>query len=134
MGKIFVVIFSMFLCSCSGVEMRKKLFRHSVLVELEFAKSYAGVFEGELAVIEKSNYESLDEKVIIVGKFLDEINHSFGQSTLKRYIINVNGIEVGKEYISYIKLFDKEGDKKGIYYSNLLKFDKEHREIRFFIE
>lgn len=134
MYKILVVIFSLFFVSCSEMEMRKKLFKNSVLIEIEFAESYASISQGELAVIDKCCYDDLEEKKVIISKFMDNINHEQGKSTLKRYIINVDGLEMGKEYISYLKLFDEKGEEYYIHYSNLLKFDKDHREIRFFIE
>ena len=134
MCKIFIVLFSLFFISCSGVEMRKKLFKNSVLIEIEVAESYASISEGELAVVNKCCYEDFVDKKVIVSRFIDNISHQHGKSTFKRYIINVEGLEIGKEYIAYLKLFDEEGEEYYIHYSSLLKFDKDHREIRFFIE
>lgn len=127
----YILLAALFFVSCSSTEMRRNFFRNSIVVEINIAEDYSTIKKGIITIAEKLDTDRAGREVAV--KMIDDINHKEGRPTLKRYIINLDKeIDKEAEYVSYIKFIDQENEE--IFYSSILNFEEDHREILFVIE
>lgn len=137
--KILILI-SLFLISCSGIEMKRSFFTNSIFVEVEFGESYESFEDGIIEIIIwKSDKE---EKYIIAREKINNLFHEKGRKTLRRYIINLReSFHKEFEYYIYLKVYKTalDGDYIKLIYDGDLRNNQRRiseliKEVRFIIE
>ncbi len=140
--KIILGIFTISIfVGCSGVEAKKNFYNNSLMVQLNFAKTLPS-FESGFADISIWKYKNKDDVSNIKTVIYEHIEHSQGDDTKKKLLINVDeAFEEDYNYYVLLKIYkdsNKDGKMEVIQGKSFGKnngtINKTIKEISFFID
>ncbi len=141
--KIILGVFTIFiLVGCSGVEAKEGFYNNSVMIQLDFSEGLT-TFENGFADITIWKYKVGEEKIASSVKSIiyDNIEHSQGNNTKKRLLINVSEpFEEEYNYYVLLKIYkdsNRDGRMEVIYGKSFGKnngvISNKIKEVRFYI-